>query len=87
VQARPALVADEERQPGAVLLDEGLERPTGGQIVGTSIPPHAVELRFFGGLEVEEAAAILGVSKETAKLDWRVARARLNRELAGEDAR
>ena len=48
-------------------------------------PRHArlVELRFFGGLEVEEAAEILGVSKETAKLDWRFARAWLNRELAG----
>lgn len=40
-----------------------------------------VELRFFGGLTVEEAAAALEISKDTAKDDWRLARAWLNREL------
>lgn len=40
-----------------------------------------VELRFFGGLAVEEAAAVLGVSTATAARDWRVARAWLSREL------
>jgi len=43
-----------------------------------------VELRYFGGLSVEEAAGILGVSKETAKRDWKMARAWLYAELAGE---
>ena len=43
-----------------------------------------VELRYFGGLSVEEAAAVLGVSKETAKRDWKMARAWLYAELAGE---
>jgi len=43
-----------------------------------------VELRYFGGLSVEEAAEVLGVSKETAKRDWRMARAWLYAELAGE---
>jgi len=43
-----------------------------------------VELRYFGGLSVEEAAGVLGVSKETAKRDWRMARAWLYAELAGE---
>jgi RNA polymerase sigma factor (TIGR02999 family) len=40
-----------------------------------------VELRFFGGLSIEEAAQILDVSVSTAKRDWAVARAWLQREL------
>ena len=41
-----------------------------------------VELRFFGGLTVEETAAVLGVSPRTVNDDWRAARAWLRRELA-----
>ncbi len=41
-----------------------------------------VELRFFGGLSVAEAARIMGVSKRTADVDWSMARAWLHRELA-----
>lgn len=41
-----------------------------------------VELRFFGGLSVEEAAEVLGVSVPTVKRDTRVARAFLQRELS-----
>jgi RNA polymerase sigma factor (TIGR02999 family) len=40
-----------------------------------------VELRYFGGLSVEETAALLGVSTATVKRDWRLARAFLAREL------
>ncbi len=40
-----------------------------------------VELRAFGGLTVDEAAHILKVSPSTAKRDWRIAKAWLNREL------
>ncbi len=40
-----------------------------------------VELRAFGGLTIEEAAHVLGVSPSTAKRDWRTAKAWLNREL------
>jgi RNA polymerase sigma factor (TIGR02999 family) len=41
-----------------------------------------VELRFFGGLSLEEAAEVLGVSLATVKRDWTFARAWLQRELA-----
>ncbi len=41
-----------------------------------------VELRYFGGLSVEEAAEALGVSIETAKRDWRLAKAWLVKELS-----
>ena len=40
-----------------------------------------VELRFFGGLTVEETAEALGISPRTVKRDWRVARLWLHREL------
>jgi RNA polymerase sigma factor (TIGR02999 family) len=40
-----------------------------------------VELRYFGGMTVEEAARVLGVSEKTVKRDWSVARAWLRREL------
>jgi len=42
-----------------------------------------VELRFFGGLSIEEAASVLEISVATAKRDWAVARAWLQRELTG----
>lgn len=41
-----------------------------------------VELRFFGGLTVEEAAVVLGVSKRSVEADWFLARAWLRGELA-----
>jgi RNA polymerase sigma-70 factor, ECF subfamily len=42
-----------------------------------------VELRYFGGLSVEETADVLGVSTDTVKRDWRMARAWLRHELQG----
>jgi RNA polymerase sigma factor (TIGR02999 family) len=43
-----------------------------------------VELRFFGGLSVEETAAVLGISSETVMRDWKSARAWLLREMKRE---
>jgi RNA polymerase sigma-70 factor, ECF subfamily len=40
-----------------------------------------VELRYFGGMSVEETAAVLQISPETAKRDWKMAKAWLLREL------
>jgi RNA polymerase sigma factor (TIGR02999 family) len=42
-----------------------------------------VELRYFGGLSVEETAEVLRISPETAKRDWKMAKAWLLRELSG----
>ena len=42
-----------------------------------------VEMRFFGGLTVEETAAALSVSPDTVMRDWRLAKAWLLRELRG----
>jgi RNA polymerase sigma factor (TIGR02999 family) len=41
-----------------------------------------VEMRFFGGLSVEETAEVLGISPVTVKRDWRMAKAWLYREMA-----
>jgi RNA polymerase sigma factor (TIGR02999 family) len=40
-----------------------------------------VELRFFGGLSIEETAEVLKVSRETVNRDWRLAKSWLRREL------
>ena len=42
------------------------------------------ELRFFGGLSLEEAAEAVGISRATAERDWQAARAWLLKELRGE---
>jgi len=43
-----------------------------------------VELRYFGGLSVEETAEVLKVSPETVMRDWKLAKAWLLRELSSE---
>ncbi len=43
---------------------------------------HVIELRFFGGLTVEETAEVLQTSPQTVMRDWRLARAWLARELS-----
>jgi RNA polymerase sigma-70 factor, ECF subfamily len=60
-----------------VKMDEALERLT------KLDPRHGkiVELRFFGGLPVEETAEMLGISSKTVKRDWSMAKAWLHGEL------
>jgi RNA polymerase sigma factor (TIGR02999 family) len=43
-----------------------------------------IEMRFFGGLSVEETAAVLKVSPATVMGDWRLAKAWLKREMRGD---
>jgi len=43
-----------------------------------------IELRFFGGLSIEETAAVLGVSPGTVKREWTLAKAWLQREMSHE---
>jgi RNA polymerase sigma factor (sigma-70 family) len=43
-----------------------------------------VEMRYFGGLSIEEAAEALGVSVITVNRDWRLARTWLMREMKGQ---
>jgi len=41
-----------------------------------------IEMRFFGGLSVEETALVLNISPQSVQRDWKLARARLTRELS-----
>ena len=43
-----------------------------------------VELRFYGGLELDELAEVIGVSSRTVRRDWRKARAFLYHQITGE---
>lgn len=66
-----------ERAAEVLALDEALDRLE-------SLSPklaRIVQLRFFGGLSVEETAEVVGVSPRTVKRDWRKARALLYRDL------
>jgi RNA polymerase sigma factor (TIGR02999 family) len=63
----------------ALALDRALEKletldPTQGKVV---------ELRFFGGLTVDETAAAMGLSTATIKREWALAKGWLHRELTG----
>jgi len=72
-----ALAVSEQKSDQVIALDEALERL--GKL--HSRQEHVVNLRFFGGFTVDEVAAVLGTSPETVKLDWRFAKAWLQREL------
>ena len=75
---------DDLPQPAAtedldlVVLDDALSRLT----VLDARQGQIVELRFFGGLSVEETAAVVGVSERTVKREWQISRAWLRREIA-----
>lgn len=72
-----AFVVCEENAAELVALDRLLTRLT-------SVDPQqgrVVELRFFGGLSVEETAELMGISPATVKRDWAMAKAWLAREL------
>ena len=75
-------VAAEGRDDDVLALDDALVR------LGETDPALAelVELRFYGGLGLEEIAALRDRSERSLKRDWRRARAFLYRELADDDA-
>ena len=70
-------IAEDTNTGGLLELDAALEE------LARLSPRQAqlVESRFFGGLDVAEAAQLLGVSEATALRDWRAAKAWLAREL------
>jgi RNA polymerase sigma factor (TIGR02999 family) len=65
--------------PDVIALDRALEKLARIDARQSRL----VELRFFGGLTVEEAAAVLDVAAITVKRDWAMARTWLYRELNG----
>jgi len=76
------LLAAESRGVELLVLDEALDALARIDRRKSRV----VELRYFGGLNMEEAAEILGVSVDTAKRDWRMARAWLFAELTAKQA-
>src|SRR5438270_1222342 len=73
-----ALLGAQARGIEVLALDEALESlskldPRKGRVV---------ELRYFGGLSVQETAEVLGISNETVQRDWKLAKTWLFRELA-----
>ncbi len=75
-----ALIVSDGRTAEVVALDETLQRLA-------EIDPRKsriVELRFFGGLSIEETAEVLAVSPGTVMRDWTLAKAWLRREMSRE---
>src|SRR6266699_1140631 len=75
-----AMVVSQQRAAEVVALDEALKELA-------AIDPQQsriVELRFFGGLTIEEIAEVLGLSPATIKREWSPAKAWLYHELANE---
>ena len=70
-----ALIRDRSQE--LIALDEALERLAGWDARQAQI----VELRFYGGLTVEETATALGISTKTVKRDWSSARAWLHSQV------
>jgi RNA polymerase sigma-70 factor, ECF subfamily len=74
-----ALLAASSHEVEVLALDQALE-------AFSKIDPRkvrVVELRYFGGLSVEETAAVLRISQETVLRDWKMAKTWLLRELSG----
>jgi len=73
-------VVGEERASDLVALDDAMNKLAQLDVRKVQV----VEMRFFGGLSVEETAEVLKVSSITVLRDWSTAKAWLYRELSGE---
>lgn len=73
------LPARQEQEVDLIALDEALER------LAQFAPRKSkvVEMRFFGGLSIEQTSAVLGVSIDIVKREWRTAKLWLLEELSG----
>ena len=80
VSLEESLMVYGERGTDLVALDDALQALAAIDARRSRV----VELRFFGGLGVEETAAVLKVSPETVMHDWKLAKAWLLRAMSGE---
>ena len=76
------LAITSETGPDVVALDEALK----ALAKFDDRKSRVVEMRFFGGLTVEETASVLKVSPATVMGDWRLAKAWLKREMRGDSS-
>jgi len=77
-----ALHVSESIDPDLVAIDDALRRLA----VLDARKSQVVELRFFGGLTVQETSAALAISPETVMRDWKFAKSWLLRELSRDAA-
>ena len=77
VELDAALILPQERNAEVIALDEALK--TLSQI--DEQQGQIVEMRFFGGLSIEQIGEVLGISRSTVKREWNVAKAWLVREM------
>jgi RNA polymerase sigma factor (TIGR02999 family) len=75
-----ALAVSNEPRQDFVALDDALEALSKFDERKSRV----IELRFFGGLTVEETASVVKVSPETVMRDWQLAKVWLQREMRGE---
>ncbi len=82
VEFDEALALSVSRDLNLIALDDAL------QDLAALNPQHSqiVELRFFGGMTIEEVAEVLDVSPRTVQREWRMARAWLRRQIFSEDS-
>lgn len=73
----------QEREVDVVALDDALKQLAALDEQASRV----VELRFFGGLSIEETSVVLGVSPATVKREWATARAWLQREMKNKDVK
>lgn len=76
------LIATESKDLDLIALDEALTRLAAIDEQQANI----VELRYFGGLTIEETSEVLGIAPATIKRDWKMTKAWLYRELSKENA-
>ncbi|PYU35026.1 MAG: RNA polymerase subunit sigma-70 [Acidobacteria bacterium] len=76
------MVLPQKREVDLVALDDALNKLAGLDAQQSRL----IELRFFGGLSIEETAVVLGISPATVKREWATARAWLQREMKNQDA-
>ena len=73
-----ALGVSNQKEVGLLALDDALARLAALDPRQSRI----VELKYFGGLEIEEIAEVVGISPATVKRDWQWARAWLHCEIS-----
>jgi RNA polymerase sigma factor (TIGR02999 family) len=77
----PEVALPQKREVDVVALDDALNQLAALDLKQSRV----VELRFFGGLSIEETSVVLGISPATVKREWATARAWLQREMKNKD--
>jgi RNA polymerase sigma factor (TIGR02999 family) len=80
VELKDSVILTQEKSAELIALDEALEKLAKFDKTKSRI----VELRYFGGLTLEETAEVLGIAPVTVSVNWRLAKAWLARELRGQ---